>query len=289
MSRIHEALQRADRERKSIGKAKVDTSAKPQLAAETEGNLATLNPIDIESIAARPWNPLTNSLPTLGDRTETIEQFRTLRSRLYEFRIQEPLKTIVVSSGMSGEGKTFVAANLAVSLARNKNQHVVIIDADMRRPTLHTIFGTSPTPGLSEYLTGAAELKDVIQRHRHLAPNGGEQVEQAPLPFFIPAGNRSDCSSELIASQRVEELISALSSLFDWIVIDSPPVQMFADAVDIARAADGVLLVARSATTPFEVAEQAQAAFRSSRILGFVLNAVRNPPNTRSYYNYYGR
>ena len=78
------------------------------------------------------------SLPTLGDSGESIEQFRGLRSQIYQFRDQAPLKTILVSSGMPAEGKTFVAANLAMSLARNKNNSVLLIDADLRRPALHT-------------------------------------------------------------------------------------------------------------------------------------------------------
>ena len=82
-------------------------------------------------------------------------------------------------------------------------------------------------------------------------------------------------------------MIAALSAHFTWIIIDSPPALVFADAVDMARTADAVLLVARGASTPYDVAQRTQAAFASSRVLGFVLNAVRNPPTTGSYY-YYG-
>jgi protein-tyrosine kinase len=91
-------------------------------------------------------------LPTLGDRGESIEQFRGLRSQIYQFRDQAPLKTILVSSGVPAEGKTFVAANLAISLARNKNNSVLLIDGDLRSPSLHAILGAPDIPGLTEYL-----------------------------------------------------------------------------------------------------------------------------------------
>ena len=95
---------------------------------------------------------------------------------------------------------------------------------------------------------------------------------------FIPAGKCGDNSSELVANHRIEELIATLSPHFDWILIDSPPVLAVTDAVELARAADAVLLVARGASTPFDVAQRAQAAFSNSRILGFVLNAVKDAP-----------
>jgi Mrp family chromosome partitioning ATPase len=105
---------------------------------------------------------------------------------------------------------------------------------------------------------------------------------------FIPAGKCGDNSSELVANHRIEELVAAVSPHFDWILIDSPPVLAVTDAVDLARAADAVLLVARGASTPYDVAQRAQATFSNSRILGFVLNDVKNPPRTGSYYYYYG-
>jgi tyrosine-protein kinase Etk/Wzc len=105
---------------------------------------------------------------------------------------------------------------------------------------------------------------------------------------FIPSGGSRDNSSELVANHRIEELIASVSPYFDWIVIDAPPVLAVTDAVELARAADAVLLVARAASTPYEVAQRAKAAFSASRVLGFVLNAVKDTPHGGSYnYNYY--
>jgi capsular exopolysaccharide synthesis family protein len=248
--------------------------------------------IDLENIALYPWNPSISSLPTVGDRGEGIEQFRGLRSQFYEFRDQGPLKTILVSSGMPSEGKTFVAANLAMSLARNQNNNILIIDADLRRPGLNRILGAPNTPGLTEYLSGSADAQEILQRNKNLRVVESGIMRSIPNLTYIPAGNGGDNSSELVANHRIEELITTVSPHFDWILIDSPPVLAFADAIDLARAADAVLLVIRAATTPFDVAQRAQAAFGNSRILGFVLNAVKNAPRNSSYYygyHHYGK
>jgi capsular exopolysaccharide synthesis family protein len=193
---------------------------------------------------------------------------------------------------MPSEGKTFVAANLAMSLARNQNNRILIIDADLRRPGLNRILGAPNTIGLTEYLAGTAKVQDILQRNQNLRIVDSGFVRNIPNLTFISAGMGGDNSSELVANHRIEELVVTLSPHFDWILIDSPPVLAFADAIDLSRAADAVLLVARAATTPFDVAQRAQAAFSNSRILGFVLNAVKNAPRNSSYYygyHHYGK
>jgi capsular exopolysaccharide synthesis family protein len=288
MSRIYDALQRAELERRAQEQPQAPETPDP-FAVPGLGEPAPVSAeVILDDIALRPWNLSMSSLPTLGDNSESIEQFHGLRSQVYQHRDQAPLKTILVSSGMPAEGKTFVAANLAMSLARNKNHKVLLIDADLRRPVLHTILGAPNMPGLTEYLAGNAELDDILQRNQNPRIVESGRVRNIPDLAFIPAGACGDNFLELIANHRIEELIAALSPHFDWILIDTPPVLAFADAIDIARAADAVLLVARAAITPFEVAQRAQAAFSSSRILGFVLNAVKDAPRKGSYY-YYGK
>jgi Mrp family chromosome partitioning ATPase len=150
------------------------------------------------------------------------------------------------------------------------------------------MLGAPDTPGLSEYLAGTAELNDILQRNRSPKAVDTASGHSFSNLTFIPAGKCGDNSSELVANHRIEELISTLSPHFDWILIDSPPVLVVTDAVDIASAADAVLLVARGGNTPYDVAQRAQAAFRNSRILGFVLNAVKDAPRRGSYSYYYG-
>jgi capsular exopolysaccharide synthesis family protein len=227
-------------------------------------------------------------LPTLADTGVAIEQFRSLRSSIYQIRDQVPLKTIVISSGMPAEGKTFVAANLALSLARNNERPVLLIDGDLRRPAIHKLLGIGETPGLMQYLAGEAEPFAILQRDAGCEITDARGAHAISNIAFIPAGHPSDHAPELVGNHRIEELIASLSPHFSWIIIDSPPVLAVTDAVDLARAADGVLLVARGATTKFDMAQRAQAAFSNSRVLGFVLNAVKNAHRSASYYYYPG-
>jgi capsular exopolysaccharide synthesis family protein len=289
MSRIYDALQRADFERKAAQGMDATGLSEPSAAPGVDALPSIKAEVSTENIALHPWKPSAAFLPTLGDRGESIEQFRGLRSKLYQLRDQAKLKTILISSGQPAEGKTFVAANLAISLARNRNNRVLLIDGDLRSPSLHAILGASDIPGLTEYLAGSAEPNDIMQRNldSSLVETGLER--SLSNLAFIPAGAGGDNSSELVANHRIEELIAILAPHFDWILIDSPPVLAVADAVDLARAADGVLLVARGATTPYDVAQRAQTAFNNSRILGFVLNAVKDVPPNSSYSYYYGK
>jgi capsular exopolysaccharide synthesis family protein len=289
MSRIFDALQRADLERKTAPQTNAGEYSDPFAAPPAEDLPPVKTDINLANIALHQWNPSIAALPTLGDHGESIEQFRSLRTQIYQFRDQDPLKTILVSSGMPAEGKSFVATNLAMSLARNKDNSVLLIDADLRYPALHAILGAPNSPGLTEYLAGTVELIDIMQRCQTSRIVESGMVRNIPNLTFIPAGAGGEHSSELLANHRIEELIATLSPHYDWILIDSPPALAFADAIDLARAADGVLLVARGGTTPFDVAQRAQAAFSNSRILGFVLNAVRDAPRNGSYYYYYSR
>ena len=288
MSHIYEALQRADLERKVAQEPEVKQVAEPVVIPHIEEPPAAKADVVLDNIAQHSWRPSMPSFPTLAERGAGVEQFRSLRSRVYQARYEAPLKTILISSGMPSEGKSFVAANLAMSLARDNVNNILLIDADLRRPTLHSMLGAPDTPGLSEYLAGTAELNDILQRNRSPKAVDTASGHSFSNLTFIPAGKCGDNSSELVANHRIEELISTLSPHFDWILIDSPPVLAVTDAVDIASAADAVLLVARGGNTPYDVAQRAQAAFRNSRILGFVLNAVKDAPRRGSYSYYYG-
>jgi protein-tyrosine kinase len=289
MSRIYEALKRAENERQTDSRSGpahlVETASVPASAeSETPAESAYF-----DRIGRRPWSPSQIHLPTLGDSGAAIEQFRRLRSSLYQFRDQLPLKTIVISSGMPGEGKTFVAANLAISLARNNERPILLVDADLRRPSIHKLMGACDSPGLNQYLSGSIGVSGVLQR----ADEGAVATEAGTRALsklaLIPAGNQDGAQSpELVGNHRMEELIAALSPHFSWIIIDTPPALAVTDAVDLSRTADGVLLVARGAATKYGVAQRAQAAFSNVRVLGFVLNAVKYAPRGEQYYYYSG-
>jgi len=293
MSRIHEALQRAYLERGRMPILSDFQVAEPEtttVAPILDDPPPAKAEIDFENIARNNWEPMLEAFPTLADRGSGVEQFRSLRSHVYQARYETPLKTILIASGMPSEGKSFVAANLAMSLARNSVQNILLIDGDLRRPTLHARLGAPNSVGLADYLEGNAELPEILQRGREHGKEGDANSKRIGNLTFICSGKSTDHSTELVAGERMKELIRSVSPYFDWIVIDAPPVLAVTDAVEISRAADAVILVARSGKTPYEVAQRTQAAFGSSRILGYVLNDVDDAPKTGSYnYNYYYR
>ncbi|WP_035358849.1 CpsD/CapB family tyrosine-protein kinase [Edaphobacter aggregans] len=312
MSRIYEALQKAESERKLERHEREpltpvnEVEQMPATAAladyETPLPFAeerTVEGIDdagaplsmggglnLSSIPRLPWNLAAARLPALLERGPAIEQFRSLRSRIYEARDIRPIKSILVTSGLPQEGKSFISSNLALSLARHKNSKVLLIDGDMRRYTVHELLGTESDPGLADYLAGKATAEEIMQRAEE--PDDPNAAGRAVLQNlnFIPGGNGGDKAADLSGSARFGELLRTVAPYFDWIIIDSSPVLPVSDAVNLARSCDGVLLVARSGITKYPVAQRAASELRASNILGFVLNAVHEAPQVGNYYGY---
>ena len=253
-------------------------------AVGTPGNASEL---DLGKIGHYAWHPLLQQLPALEERGSSVEQFHSLRSRMQEFRDLGTLKSILVSSGLPQEGKSFIAANLAISFARHKSGRVLLIDGDMRRATLHKLFGCTQHPGLTEFLAGAATIPEIMQRP--LPDEPGHPLPAGLVSLtFIPAGIEHDKAADLSGNHRFDRLIAAAAPHFDWIVVDSSPVNLVSDGVNLARACDAVLLVARGGVTKFESAQRAIAELKASKILGLVLNAVAKPSLAGGYYGYDG-
>lgn len=314
MSKIYEALLRAELERATNGgipappdSLSLDTLLTPaveepfppiekeeQLIREHfAGDIEVPAPVvvnlhsalDLSLVPTKVWRPLIPALPALAEHGEGVEQFRILRSRIAEFREQGSVKTVLVSSGLPGEGKSFVAANVALAFARHKGNRVLLIDGDMRRSSLHKILGTTAEPGLTEFLSGAMSLTEVMQRPQ-LAGAASLPSGMSSL-VFIGGGRDGAKAGDLAASSRFGELIEQAKNTFDWIVVDSSPANLVSDAVNLSRSCDGVLLVGREGVTKFKTAQQAQLQFKTSNILGFVLNAVHKLPAKSDYYGSY--
>lgn len=321
MSRIYEALQKAEQERLADHPADARESAQrtpaQPLAAESFSSTAVAEPepiapvtppatalpakyapapavpapslgeeLDLSKIARKPWSPNFAQLPALLHRGPAVEQFRSLRSRLFELRDVSPLKSILISSGMPQEGKSYISVNLALSLARHKNSRVLLIDGDMRRYALHQILGCESQPGLADYLAGKASATDIMQRAEPTPTPDTKQLPLLPSLTFIAGGNGGDRAADLSVSPRFGELIRLASPHFDWIIVDSSPVLPVSDAVNLARSCDAVLLVARGGVTKYPVAQRAQSELKAAKVLGFVLNAVHEAPQIGSYYGY---
>jgi len=312
MSRIYEALQKAemeriadrrDREGSSPAKVVETSSYSPVAVAEAEYELSPApahmdeeqdlvplttkeDALNLDAVKRYPWTPSLERLPALQDRGAAVEQLRSLRSRIFELRDLKPLKSILVSSGLPQEGKSFIAANLAVSLARHRNSKVLLIDGDMRRYTAHQLLGCESHPGLADYLAGKAGIIEVMQRAEQTAKEGVPASALMPNLTFIPGGNGGDKAADLSGNPRFGELIRQVSPYFDWVIVDSSPVIPVSDAVNLARSCDGVLLVARGGVTKFPVAQRAQSELKASNILGFVLNGVLDTSAVGGYYGY---
>jgi protein-tyrosine kinase len=209
--------------------------------------------------------------PALG-----AEQFRTLRSRLYHLRDTAPLKKVMITSAMSGEGKTLVATNLAQAIARERDRKVLLIDGDLRRSQLHLPLGAPVSPGLSEYLRDEAGEADIIQH--------GQEGNLC----FIAGGNNLSNASELLSTGRLQKLLDRIAPLFDWVILDSPPCLPVADAGVMAALVDGVLLVVRASSTPSALTQKARKELQNRNVVGVVLNGVEDQAHGPYYYHGYG-
>ncbi len=191
------------------------------------------------------------------------EAYRNLRAELLLSRSSGPPRVLLVASGMSGEGKTLTVLNTGISLAQ-MGARVLVIDADLRHPHCHTVLKRSKGLGLTEFLTGQQELAEVIQTTR---------IERL---FFLSGGAVPPNPAELLGSKRMRAALSFLSHLYDYIVIDSPPLGLVSDALLLSPRADGVVLVVNSETGNHKITQEAQdrLAHAHAKVLGVVLNKV---------------
>jgi capsular exopolysaccharide synthesis family protein len=201
------------------------------------------------------------------------EKFRFLGVRLRQLQQSRSLKKVLVTSTIPEEGKSTVSANLAGVLARRK-QSVLLIEGDLRRPTLAQQFGLGRLAGLGEWLQSARQAVTNVYRL------------EGPDFWFMPAGNPPENPLELLQSGRLSYLMGQLSNLFDWIIVDSPPLLPLADTTVWSRVADGTLLVAREGKSEKKQLQRGLEALKKSDLLGVVLNGCAHPDHT-SYYQRY--
>ncbi len=208
----------------------------------------------------------------LKDRA-AAERIRALSHWLLHARRKGPLRTLLVASAAPNEGKTFVTVNLASALARTAPP-VLIIDADLRGSRIHKTMGLAPLAGLADCLEGRRTLRSVIRR------------VESPGLFYCPAGEATLNPAELLQMTSLNTSLREAATMFEWVVIDSPPVVPFVDSRCVASVADGVLLVARQHATLKEELRQAEAYLSESHLLGLILNAAEDS-REKHYYSHY--
>jgi exopolysaccharide/PEP-CTERM locus tyrosine autokinase len=226
-----------------------------------------------------PYPPVDKNLITLNDPSGfESEQFKILRTSLLFPASGKTARTILVTSSLPGEGKSFVAANLAVSMAQNINEHVLLIDGDIRKPTIHTTFGYRDVLGLSEHLSKGTPLSDLILKTR---------VEKLSL---LPSGNPPHNPSELLSSEAMSSLIQETKNRYNdrYIIIDSPPPRFTSETSALARQVDGIIIVINGESTPKAMSEKLVEIVGKEKILGIVMNRFRIPSSKYYGYGKYG-
>jgi protein-tyrosine kinase len=304
MSRIDEALRRAAEQAGASPTAPNEASLDPIAGAEVTALASEPFPIEIsERIRQRGESPVTPApLPPapapaaeMRDRpvTQSIferidlrlaektvvdeamspvsrEQYRRLAAVLHDAQANSGLRVLMIASAVPGEGKTLTAANLALTLSESYHDRVLLIDADLRRPTLHQVFRLSTASGLSEGVQGDANL--VLR-------------QVSPRLSILPAGRPTSDPMAALTSERMRALVSEAKENFQWVILDTPPLMLLPDAHLLSALVDGAILVIKANSTPHELVKRATEIIGRDRVTGVVLNqAQASVPGYGTYY-----
>ncbi|RKY26911.1 MAG: hypothetical protein DRP79_04095, partial [Planctomycetota bacterium] len=206
-----------------------------------------------------------NYVREIRHRSIATEQIRKLRLRM-NTTTGERVRTILVTSALAGEGKSTVAANLAVAISQMIGEHVLLVDGDLRRPDLHNFFGLPPKPGLAEYLEYDLDLSQLLVK---------TDFDKLTM---LQAGKVPANSTELLNSEKMRHLIMEVKSRYPdrYIVVDSPPVLSTPEPDVLGSQVDGIVLVVRAGMTPREMVEDVLLSLNPDKVLGIVMNDVRS-------------
>lgn len=213
---------------------------------------------------------ITSKMP----KSISAEAYRSLRTSIKFSSVDKPIKTIVVTSSIPGEGKSTISGNLAITLSQS-GARVLLIDCDLRKPSIHKKFRVVNDLGLTDILVDKCSLKDVIKK-----------IDE--YLFMITAGTIPPNPSEIVGSNSMEDLIKELSLSFDYIVMDTPPVIPVTDPLLLAAKSDATIIVVRARKTKEKIIRQAydELIKVNSNIIGSILNDSETKTNN-SYYEYY--
>jgi protein-tyrosine kinase len=236
-----------------------DALQKVQSERYTEKDDLKLHPSDRDSV-------LDDKLISFFQPSSIVsEQFRRLRVHTIRSDNGHSPRTILISSALSGEGKSFVAANLAATIATEFNHHALLVDCDLRNPTLSHMFGLSDKKGLSDYLSGIEELSELFIK---------TPVEKLTI---LCSGTPQDNPSEMLGSKKMEGLVQELATRYAdrFIIFDSSPVLATTEPSVLNKMVDGIVMVVKAGQTPRDSVLRAMKLLQGEKILGFVLNDLQ--------------
>jgi capsular exopolysaccharide synthesis family protein len=240
-------------------------SGKPFAADATNPSAMALfrgfHPAVLERIVAGNANPM------------LAEQYRQLAATLHHAQIAQQINSVMIASAAAGEGKTLTATNLALTLSESYRRRVLLIDADLRRPSLHDVFQVPNVAGLNEGLQAPSERKLAL-------------MQITSTLTLLSAGRPNPDPMSSLTSARMRQILDEAKAAFDWVIVDTPPVSLMADANILAAMTDAVLVVVRAESTPYQLVERAVEALGRDRILGVVLN---NADKRQLHHDYYYR
>jgi protein-tyrosine kinase len=275
MSRVHDALRRAEQTGATGAPSKRPPLEGRGLAAPVLDPGLDLSGL-LEQVQEVPFRTATDTLLIDVSRPHEapMEEFRTLRTRLNHMKSLQPIHSVVVTSASPAEGKSLSAANLALAQAHLAGNTTLLCDFDFRRPIVHTLFGVDRSPGITDYLLGKVPL------HQAMRKIAGTNL------YIMPAGEAVINPLELLNLREVKQLLDRLPSLFNWMILDSPPLLFAADASLLSTLCHGTLLVVRIGHTTIDSVTRAMQSLCNNNVLGIVVNGARRG-ELYSKYTYY--
>lgn len=271
MERIKEALERARRER---GSAAARSSAGPMLDVNSRaaiGNVANIVYTSTRSVEPSPALLREKRIILGGEASPYVDAYKILRTQVLQRMQEQGWNALAITSPGRGEGKTLTAVNLAISMAMEVDKTVLLVDADLREPRLHTFFGIEAEPGLSNYLLSDTPLGEIL-----VHPKIGRFV-------VLPGGRPLPNSSEMLASRKMADLVQELKSRYPsrYIIFDLPPLLHAADVLAFSPLVDTALLVIEDARTRKGDVIRAVQLLGTTHLLGTVLNKTRDGDTPR--------
>jgi capsular exopolysaccharide synthesis family protein len=249
------------------GEAEVTASSLPEIPALSPTGMAAAAPSDGKWLNV-PADRVLHPHPVPEQRLVSIaepdspgaEMFRVLSTRLAHMQRKRRLQKLLITSSEGDEGKSVVAANLAFSIARRPNERILLIEADLRRPSASALLTNTPLRGITEWSEGKLSLEDALYR-----------VSDLPL-WFLSAGRGLEEPTPLLESARFAKMLETVSASFDWVLLDATPMLPMADSTSLSRLVDGVLVVVREGFTRRKVLNKALGCVEKNKLVGMVLN-----------------